>query len=75
MRSLLKYICLYISLRLHWVFIAEHGLSLVAGTGHYSLVAVGELLIAEPSLVDHRLLGEPASVVTALGLRSCGTQA
>lgn len=35
-----------IFLRLHWVFIAEHGLSLVAGTGHCSLVAVGELLIS-----------------------------
>ena len=38
------------------------------------LVAVGGLLIVEPSL-GHRLLGEPASVLTVLGLRSCGTQA
>ena len=44
-------------MQLHWVFVAEHGLS---------LVAVGGLLIAEPSLVEHRLAGEPASVLTAL---------
>ena len=44
-------------MRLHWVFVAEHGLS---------LVAVGGLLIAEPSLVEHSLAGEPASVLRAL---------
>ena len=50
-----------------WVFTALHGLSLVAATGDYSLVAVCGLLIAVASLVpEHRLyLGWP-------GFSSCG---
>ena len=39
-----------------WVFVAVHGLSLVAVSGDYSLVVVLWLLIAVASLVaEHRL--------------------
>jgi len=41
---------------LHWVFVAVPGLSLVAESRGYSLVAVSGLLIAVASLVaEHRL--------------------
>ena len=36
---------------LRWVFIAAHGLSLVAASGSYSVVAVCGFLIAVASLV------------------------
>ena len=38
-------------LRLHWVFIATHGLSLIAASWGYSLVGVFRLLIVVASLV------------------------
>ena len=44
------------------VFVAAHGLSLVAVNGSYSLVAVSELLIAVASLVAEH------------GLQVCGLQ-
>ena len=41
---------------LHWGFVAAHGLSLVAGSGGGSLVAVRRLFIVVASLiVKHRL--------------------
>ena len=41
---------------LRWVFVAAHGLSLVAASRGYSSVAVRRLLIAVASLVaEHRL--------------------
>ena len=39
-----------------WVFVAAHGLSLVAASGAYSLAVVGRLLLVVASLVaEHRL--------------------
>ena len=52
----------------HWVFVAVHGLSLVAGSGRLLFVVVRGLLIAVASLVaEHRL--------HAHGLSSCGSWA
>ena len=52
------------------------GFSLVVAKGSYSLVAVHGLLIAVASLVaEDRLEGMQASVVSARGLSSCGSQA
>ena len=49
----LRFICMFWLL---WVFIAAHCLSLVAGSGGYSLVVVRRLLIVVASLVvKHRL--------------------
>ena len=46
----------YYSFGLHWVFIAAHGLSLVAENRGYSLVGMHRFLIAVTSLVAaHRL--------------------
>ena len=55
---------------LPWVFVAVHGLSLVAASGGDSLAAVQASLLAE-----HGLQGARVSVVAARGLGSCGTQA
>ena len=42
--------------RLHWVFIAVHGLSLVAVSEGYSLIAVhGLLIVAASPAGEHRL--------------------
>ena len=53
-----------------------HRLSVVAGSGGYSLAVVHGLLIAVPSLAEeHGLLGCMGSVVVAHGLscsKSCG---
>ena len=72
----LKIICLFIYFWLYWVFIAEHGLSLVSAGRSYSLAAVGGLLIVVVSLVaEHRLQCMQASVVMAHGLSrsvACG---
>ena len=46
---------LFIFFWLYGVFVAACGLSLVAGSGGYSLAAVSRLLIAVASLVEHRL--------------------
>ena len=52
------------------------GLSLVASSGGYSLISVLGLLIAVAALlVEYGLQGTRASVVAALGLNSCGSQA
>ena len=55
---------------LHWAFVAVHGLSLVAASRGYFLVAVHRLLIAVASLVVAPRLKSIGSVVLALGL-SC----
>ena len=50
--SFLLFIYLFIYLFwLHWVFVAAHGLSLVAASGGLLFVAVRRLLIAVASLV------------------------
>ena len=47
---------LFVYFWLFWVFLAAHGLSLVVGSGSYSLVLVGGLLIAVASVIEeHRL--------------------
>ena len=61
---------------LQWVFIAACGLSLIAASRGYSLVALCGLLIAMTSLVaEHELQSVQASVVVACGLSHCGTRA
>ena len=50
----------------HWVFIAAPGLSLVAASRGYSLVAVRRLLMAVASRCGARAVG-------LLGFSSCGT--
>ena len=65
-------------LRLHWVFIATHGLSLIAASWGYSLVGVFRLLIVAASLVmstgsrarGPRYLQPMGSAVVALRLKS-----
>ena len=58
----LIYLIYYYYFRLCWVFIAAHGLSLVAASGGYSSLQA-------------RAPGTQASVVVARGLSSCGSQA
>ena len=54
--TLLVFKKLFIYFWLHWVFIAACGLSLVAVSGEYCLVAVCGLLTAMASVVaEHRL--------------------
>ena len=61
---------------LHSVFIAACGLSLIAASRGYSLVALCGLLIAMTSLVaEHELRSVRVSVVVACGLSCCGTRA
>ena len=55
---------------LRWVFVAAHGLSLVAASGGYSL-----LQCAGFSLQWLLLLRSTGSVVVAHGLSSCGSWA
>ena len=55
-------------LLLHWGFVAASGLSLLAVSGGYSLVAAHGILIAvAPLVAEHRLQGAQASVVAARG--------
>ena len=58
------------------MFVVVHRLSVVAGSGGYSLAVVHGLLIAVPSLAEeHGLLGCTGSVVVAHGLSypmACG---
>ena len=59
-----------------WVFVAAHGLSLVAVNGGYSLVVeCGFLIVVASLLVEHRFLGMWASVVAARRLSSYHTWA
>ena len=61
----------FIWFRLHWVFVAAHGLVIMSRG--YSRVAVHWLIIAVASLVEH--LGYVGSVVVALRLscsEACG---
>ena len=46
---------MFIDLRLHWLFIIVHRLSLVVTIGGYSLLLSCRLLIAVASVVEHRL--------------------
>ena len=51
-----KKIFVYFIFWLHWVFIAIHGLSLVAVSRGYSLVAVrGLLIVVDSHAMEHRL--------------------
>ena len=65
--SLLKKCVYYFSL--HWVLVAVRGLSLVAVSRGYSLVAVCGLLRAAASLCLQ------SRALDTLGLRSCGSWA
>ena len=59
---------------LHWSVISAGGLSLVAVSRGYALVAFCMLLIAVTSLVaEHKLQSVQASVAVACGLSCCGT--
>ena len=61
---------------LHWIFIAAHGLSLVAASRLYPLVVELGLLIAAVSLVTGRGLWSADPVVVAHGLScsaACGS--
>ena len=71
----LKNLYLFIYLcRLHWVFVAARGLSLVVASGGYSsLWCAGFLLIEVGG--DFTCCRERASVVVAHGLGSCGSRA
>ena len=66
-------LCVYlIYFWLHWIFVAACGLSLVAVSGGYSLVAVLGLLIAVASLVvEHGL--QNAGPVVVVHMFSCPT--
>ena len=61
---------IFIYFWLHWIFIAAHGLSLVAASRLYPLVVVLGLLIAAVSLVMGCGLWSADPVVVAHGL-SC----
>ena len=67
---LLFKICFLIYFWLRWVFLAAHGLSLIAVTGGCS-----SLQCAGFSCCGAWVLGVWASVVVARGLSSCGAQA
>ena len=64
------FLILFIYFWLHWLFIAVHGLSLVAESRSYS-----SLRCAGFSCCGARALGMRSSVVVARGLSSCGTRA
>ena len=72
MRTLFIYlfINLLIYFWLRWVFMAVHGLSLVAASGGYS-----SLRCTGFSCGGAQALGTRASVVVVCGLSSCGSQA
>ena len=60
----------------HWIFVAVQGLSLIAESEGYSVVAVCGLLTAMTSLVsEHGHWDTQPSVVAARGSSSCGAQA
>ena len=58
-----------------WVFIAVHGLSLVAVSGGYSSCGVRASHCSGFSCCRAQALGARASVVAARGLGSCGSHA
>ena len=60
---------------LHWVFVAVHGLSLVAASGGYVLLWCVRFSLRGFSCCGARALGAQASVVVARGLSSCGAWA
>ena len=69
------YVCIYL-FRLHWVFVAERGLSLVAVRGGYSsLWCTGASHYGGFSCCRAHVLGTRVSVVVVRGLSSCGARA
>ena len=64
---------LFIYLWLRWVFVAAHGLSLVAESGGYSSLRASHC--GGFSCCGAQALGAQASVVVARGLSSCGSWA
>ena len=58
-----------------WVFVAAHGLSLVAASGGYSSLQCVGFSLRWHLFCRARALGSWASVVVALGLSSCGSWA
>ena len=70
---LFTYLLIY--LWLCWVFDAAHGLSLVAASRGYSSLQCAGLSLCGLSCYGAQALGTRASLVAALRLSSCGTQA
>ena len=68
-----KFIYFYFWLR--WVFVAAHGLSVVAARGSYSLLWCAGFPLGGFSCYRAQALGVQASVVVARGLSSCGSWA
>ena len=69
------YYIIIIIIWLCWLFVAVHGLSLVAVSGGYSVAAHGLLIAVASLVVEHRLQGVWTSVVVTRGLSSCGLRA
>ena len=70
-----NYLIYYLLIYGCWDFTAAGGLSPVAASRGYSVVAVREFLMAVASRCGARTPGARASGVAALGFRSCGAWA
>ena len=68
-----KFIYLFVCFWLHWVFVAVHGLSLVAASGGYSSLRCAGFSLRWLLLWSTGSRCS-ASVVVARGLSSCGSQ-
>ena len=66
---------LFIYFWLRWVFVAAHGLSLVAASGGYSSLRCTCFSLCGFSCRGAQALGARASVVVARGLTSCDLRA
>ena len=66
---------LFLNFWLCWIFAAVHGLSLVAESRGYSLVAVHRLLTAVTSALTSQSTGSRVHVLQQLWLLGCRTQA
>ena len=72
--ALFKKIYMYFIFWLHWIFIAEHGPSLVAVNGGDALMVVqASLIVGGFSYWEAQAVGAQASVVAARGLSSWGS--
>ena len=60
---------------LHWIFVAAHGLSLVAASGDYSLLQCSGFSSRWLLLLQNTGSRHADLVVVAHGLSSCGTRA
>ena len=69
------YFILFSYFWLCWVFIAAHGLSLVAASGGYSSLRCAGFSCGGFSCCRAWALGAQASVAVARGLSSCGARA